>query len=199
MSLLDDLEMGGLGGMMGMMSPNMSGAYGNYNNKMQGLAGRYNPWVNLGLNNMQNFSKESQNMYSHPAAEQNKLAESFYDSPYQQHALQSVKGMMNQNSAETGMMGSQAANENLGSQLTNMQGRFQQNYVDQGLGQFNNAMRNQYQVGQSGLGALGAQNQLAQEGYLGQMQGANANAQHQSGIMGDALGLGLGTASGDLF
>ena len=146
-----------------------------YADEMGQRAGSYNPWINNGLNNLRGFNSANDAMMKNPEAERNKLAQGFYTSPYQQQMMNGVKGQMNSNAANTGMLGSQSANLNLGNQLTNMQGRFQQNYVDQGMNQYNKAMMNKYLMSNQGLNALGKQNSMYQEGALGNVQGAKAD------------------------
>lgn len=160
-------------------------AYSEYADEMRQRAGAYNPWIQGGKDAFNAFGKYSTGMLENPTAEQNKLAQGFYDSPYQQQQLNQVKSMMNANAANTGMLDSQSANLNLGNQLTGMQGRFQQQYVDRGLQQFNNALRNKYLQSQMGLGALGQQSKMYQEGGLGDVMGAKA----QSKGIGDLMGL----------
>tara|TARA_R110000787_G_scaffold21425_6_gene63396 strand:- start:8578 stop:9168 length:591 start_codon:yes stop_codon:yes gene_type:complete len=188
----------GAGLLGGALSPNMSGAYNSYGNGMSGLAGRYNPWINMGLHNDQMFSKESQGMVNDPMAEYNKIDSGFSTSPYQQHLLHQTQGMMNSNAAQTGMLGSMSANKNLGGALNNMTGQFENQYDNTGLSQYNNGMHNQAMLGSQGLGALGNYSNLMQEGYLGNLQGQQANSMHQSQMFGNMIGGGIAGHEGFL-
>ena len=192
---MDPFAMAGMGGLLGLglgaMGPNSSGAYDNYANQMFGLANKYNPWIDLGWQNQQAASQGAAYNASNPTGMMNQIASTWQTSPYQQNILNKTTGMMNANNANTGMLGSQSANYRLGNELNNMTGQFQQQYIDNGLNQYNRGLGMQQQLGAQGLGALGQQTNLMQEGYLGQVQGANANAQHYNGMMGDAMGMGM--------
>lgn len=170
------------------MAPNEQGEYDQYNHQMQGLAGHYQPWVNQGWKNNQQFSQHNMNDANNPTYEMNKIAGTWQASPFQQNMMHGVSGMMNNNAAQTGMLGSTSANSQLQGDLTNMVGQYQHQYVQDGMDQYNNAIRNQGYLGQQGLNALGQQSQLSQEGYLGGLEGARANDQWHNNLYSDALG-----------
>lgn len=173
-----------------------SNAFNPYAQNMFGLAQSYNPYMNLGMQNMNAVSGEAQNMVNNPAAEQNMLASQYYASPYQQRLMQNTTNMLNANAANTGMLGSQAAQKNLGNNLMDMSGQFQQQYVDTGLNQFNKGMGYQMGLGNMGLQALQGRNELMGQGYGAQLQGARSQDQAMSNMFGDAMGIGLMGAMG---
>ncbi len=158
-------------------------AYDDYAHNMENRANTFNPWIKNGLNNLQGFNQANDANFNNPTAEQNKIAQGFYPSAYEQQLMKGVQGQMNANAANTGMLGSQSANLNLGNQLTNMMGRFQQNYVNQGMSQYNRALMNKYLMSNQGLNALGNQNSMYQEGELGKVQGAKADQQGISNLL----------------
>ena len=163
-------------------------AYRDYEDELNRLASQYDPYVQSGIGNLHGFDAANQGMLGDPTGEINKLADQFHTSAYQRKQLGDVSNLMNANAANTGMLGSQSANLNLGSQLSNMQNRFMQNYIDQGMNQYNQALRNKYMLAQLGLGALGSRSGLSQEGALGGVEADQSRTNALNNMLGDVGG-----------
>lgn len=172
----------------GLLTPNMRNSYADYANQLHGLANKYAPWVTLGMNNNQSYSQHNMQDVNNPTGEMDAIASHWKSSPYQQNMMHGVSGMMNSNAAQTGMLGSMSANNHLQDNLTNMVNQYQNQYVNQGLGQYNHALYNQGMLGQQGLNALGSENALDQEGYLGSVQANNADAGWKTNLYGGIMG-----------
>jgi len=152
---------------------------------MQGLAGNYNNYVNTGNQALGQFYGGLQGMMNDPTGLMNRLASNYRASPYATTQLHDVTNLMNNNAATTGMLGSSADNRALGQQLTNMNNQYMDQYINQGMDAYNRALSGMGGIANMGLGALGQQSGLSQEGYLGQAQGAMGNRNSLLGKLGD--------------
>ena len=184
-----------MGGLMGMMTPNISGNYTAYANGLKGLAKGWDSYKDMGTEgtgDLKAFDKENAANIADPMAQYNKIASTWKASPYQNNMMHGVQSMMNNNNAMTGMMGSKQANDGMQSDLGDMMNKYQGQYVNSGLGQYDNALNHQFAAGQydTGVGMQGLShyNNLMQEGLMGDLQSARAGAQWKTNMLGDTFG-----------
>lgn len=215
------------------------GAFDQFASSMQGAANRYNPIIETGnqardlsMGQYQNLiknnpSEQYNRLVSNPNAVQDQVAQGFAMSPYQKYLQDMVSKRMNYNSANTGMLGSGAANRALMDELTKMTGQFQNQYIDRGMqsyGQGLSGLEGQYSKGLSGLDSLnnlgfkgmGSQDSMLEQAYGGTLKGAmsenetnqrNAEMKYMqeqkdksdnAGMWGGILS-GAGTIAGNIF
>ncbi len=186
-----------IGSMIGdLLTPNNRKAYNEYSQNLMNLSGTYNPWAKLGFNAFKTGTNLATQNTLNPAMLQNTLAQSFQMSPYQSNLENKTMDQMNVNAANTGMVGSQSANNTLASQLNRMTGQFENQYIDRGLNQYNQGLNSLLtHSAPMGFNALNNQNRLAQTGYQAQLQGHLANNAWW-GNVANAVGQGAGSAIG---
>lgn len=180
-------------------------AFDQYGQAMGKEKARFDPYFNRGNaagdQNANAYSRDINN----PNAIQDQISKGFSVSPFQQQLLDLATKRLNFNSANSGMMGSGAANRALMEELTKNIGQFQNQYIERGMGVYNRGLQGNDILGQYGLEAGKTQADLAQEeagGYLkGQMsenetndRNRASNASRSSNQWGSALGIAGGIA-----
>ena len=192
--------MGGLGAIAGAMSPDYSAAANTYQQQLQQLAQQYQPYERMGKIGYGMTGALGAAQMANPAGVQNRLAASYTNSPYQQSIMNQTAQQMDTNAAETGMLGSTAANAALQNDMAGMQNQFEQQYINRGMNQFdlgeNQMNRLGMTLGGQGYNAFNTGQELQAQGDLAQMQAAMMPSQGSSSFS-DMLGAGLSIA-GDL-
>lgn len=184
-------------------------AFDKYGQEMDAAGKRWQPWMDRG-----NAAGEAGfNAYNRdindPNYMQDKIASGYSESPYQKYMQDLVTKRLNYNSANTGMMGSGAAQRALMEELTKNTGQFQNEYINRGLGLYSQALGGMNSIANQGIQAGTQQDELMQEAAGGRLKGSmsenetgdrnrQANAQRNGNIWGSALGLAGGIA-GNLF
>lgn len=147
------------------------GAFDKYAAEMDAASKRWDPWMERG--NM--AGQEGYDAYhrdlNDPNYMQDKIASGFAMSPYQQYMQDQVTKRLNYNSANTGMMGSGAAQRALMEELTKNTGQFQNEYINRGLGLYSQALGGMNAIANQGIEAGGHQDQLIQEAAGGRLKG----------------------------
>ena len=195
MSFLDSIFGGG-----GPQVSNNQDIFQKYANQTRQQAGTYQPWVDMGNRGRGILDEQYSRNINDPNSVQNQIAAGYEQSPYQKYMLDMNQKRMNMNAANTGMLGSGAAQRALQQEAINMSGAFQNDYVNRGMNSYNSGMGGWGDLTKMGYGALGDQNSMIEAANAGELQGglsknAYDTAQDaQSSPWGDILGLGLGAA-----
>ena len=190
--------MGGGGGgdlgfsLLGDWLGNQRGAFDDYSDSLANLMNKFNIWSNQGSAANDALAQQYQKLFSNPAFMQDQLASQFQTSPYQKSILNNDTTLMNNNAANTGMLGSGAANKALGSYLNDQVGQFQNQYVTQGLGQYDQGLNVANNIANRGLSALGTGSEYGQESAAGRLQGDRAQDQMWQNMAND-VGSQLGS------
>lgn len=170
--------------------------YSDFANQENSFANEYNPWVNTGQNANNFLYGQYQQNANNPNQLQNQLMNGYQNSPFQQNLLNQTTNRMNMNAANTGMLGSGASNVALGQQLNDMTGQFQNNYVDRGLGIYNNSMQGMQGLDSLGLQALGGKTGMQEAGAIANLKAAQTNNSLWPNVIGGTLGLVSSAANG---
>ena len=192
--------LGGLGGAVaGSQVPDYSGIADKYNQQLSQLAQNLNPYIAAGQRGQQQAIALAQQQMQHPAALENQLATGFVASPYQQQMQRNLANMMNYNAANTGMLGSTAANAALQNQLANMQNQWMQQYIDRGTQMYGlgsgDINRTYDLMQQQGFAGQQLADQLRAQGLMAAMEGQMMPTQRQSAITGGLGGAMSGITS----
>jgi len=161
-----------------------------YAQRINDLGHSYDPSVQGGKTAFGDLGKQLGMLLSNPAFMQNKLAGEFQQSPYQKSMIHQVTNQMNNNAANTGMLGSGAANNALAGQVSNDVGQFENNYINQGLGQYDHGLNQGDFMSNLGMNGLNSANQYFQQGDQARLM---ADMSHQN-AMNSMIGTGLGLA-----
>lgn len=168
-----------------------SGAYDDAGNAFNQQAARYNPWIDR-ANRASDFAFDQyQQNARNPTFQQDAIAKNWNMSPYQAAILDNVTRRMNMNAANSGMIASPIAQDALNKQINTQTGQFLNDYVTQGLGQYNQSLSGINQIGQSGAGLLGAQDNLISQGIGARLKGAQTQNNAFTRLLGTGLGLGV--------
>ena len=132
-----------------------SDAFNDYSSFMGGKADRYNPWVDAGARARDMNEQQYARNINDPNAVQNQVASGFQESPYQKYMQDKVTQRMNYNSANTGMLGTGAANRSLMDDLTKMTGQFENNYIDRGMNSYNRGLQGNEFLSDLGMKGMG--------------------------------------------
>ncbi len=178
-------------------------AYNKYAQQMRDRAGQteqnYAPWIERGRQGMDTAYGEYQRNIDNPNSVQDQIAGGYYQSPYEKYLRDKTTEGINNNAANTGMLGSGAMNRALQEQLSGITGQFMNDYVNRGM--------NSYGVGLQGMGHLGdmgfqanqqmndAVNNLYNQAAGGELQGARSASDARAKRMGGILG-GIGGLAG---
>lgn len=163
------------------------------------LAQMYGPWSQMGLNaNNFLYGQDQYNMLN-PNALQNKIASGWQASPFQNNLMDMTTQRMNANAANTGMLASPSAQNYLNSQLNNMTGQFQNDYVNRGMQTYGMGMQNMNQIADRGLNALNSQTGLGEQAAIAQMKAQQQNNMLFPNMLGTAAGVGLGMYGAGMF
>jgi hypothetical protein len=185
-------------------------AFDEYARKMEAEKQKYNGYFQRGDQAGQQAFNAYQRDLANPNAIQDQIASGYSESPYAKYINDMVTKRLNYNSANTGMLGSGAANRALMQELTKNTGQFEGEYVNRGLGVYGQALGGMNTLQDFGLRAGGMQDALEQEsagGYLKGLMGENetndrnraAMAARDSALKGEvagAFGAVLGTYFG---
>lgn len=171
------------------------GAFNRYSQQMRQNAGQYQPWIDAGMRGMGRFENESGRLLDNPNFLQDMISGGFSESPFQRYMQDMTTRQMNMNAANTGMLGSGASNRALQNELTSMTGQFLNDYINRGMGSYNQGFEGMGKLGQMGLGALGEQSNILNEAAGGELQGARSAQGAKTNKMGTVLG-GIGSLFG---
>lgn len=173
--------------MFGGLFGDNSGAFNRAGDAFRQQAGQYNPLIG-GAQNAFNKGAEQYNwLVNDPNALQDKVSQGFSQSPYQNYLLNQTTQRMNMNAANNGMIRSPVAQRALNEQLNSLTGQFQNDYINRGMGSYNQGLQGLGQQANMWLPGLQGQSEL-----MGQGIGADLKAaQSQQGGFANMLG-GLG-------
>lgn len=147
-------------------------AFDQYAKKMEDERQKYNGYFDRG----NKAGEAAYNAYSRdvadPNAIQNQIAAGYKESPYAKYINDLVTKRLNYNSANTGMMGSGAANRALMEELTKNTGQFESEYVNRGLGVYGQGLGGLDKLQDFGLKAGEESDSLLQESAGGYLKGA---------------------------
>lgn len=180
---------------VGSIFGDQGGAFDDYSKQIAGLEKYYQPWMSQGLGANKALMSQDQRLLQSPAFMMNKLALQWHESPYQHTLVNNTMNAMNDNAANTGMLGTGSANQDLANRVDNMTNQFQNQYVTQALGQYDNGLNIANNIANRGMQATGGYVGLGQEAAAGQLQAGRANANFMGNIAGD-IGSYLGIGSG---
>lgn len=173
---------------------NNSDAFQKYSNSMKDIAGTYDPYTTTGENALNSSYSQYQNLLSNPNFVQDMVASGFYTSPYQEQLLDRTTKSMNINAANTGMLGSGAANRALQDELVNQTGQFENQYIDRGMNSYNEGLQGMNDFSHLGFNSLNQQANYMGQAAGGQLQADRADANFWPSVIGSTVGLvsGLG-------
>jgi hypothetical protein len=185
------------------------GAFDKYAAEMDEASKRWTPWMERGNRAGEIGFNAYQRDIENPNYMQDKIAAGFEMSPYQKYMQDLVTKRLNYNSANTGMMGSGAANRALMEELTKSTGQFQNEYINRGLGLYGQALSGMHGIAGQGIQAGTQQDEMLQEAAGGRLKGEMgenetndrnraAIAARQSALKGAILGA-AGTVVGTYF
>jgi hypothetical protein len=173
---------------------NLFGANGDpmsgFGNMEQMLSQQYSPWAQTGLNANNFLYNQWMQNATNPDQLQNSIAKDFSMSPYQNNLLNTTTQRMDANAANTGMLGSPSSQNYLQSQLNNMTGQFQNDYVNRGLGIYNNGMQGMNALAGRGLDALNQETGLEEQSAIANMKAQQQDNMFWPNLLGTGLGLG---------
>jgi hypothetical protein len=172
-----------------------SKAFDQYGNDMRGIGQGYNPWINRGNQAGDLLWGQDQQEINDPNFIQNKIASGFYESPYQNNLQNLTQQRLNTNAANTGMLGSGAANSALQDQLLKQTGQFQNDFVNRGEQDYGRGMNSLGDLSQLGLKALGSQSDINSQAAAGNLKGAQSRMAWPSKMWGTIAGGVGGLAS----
>lgn len=185
------------------------GAFDDYARAMKDAAARYNGYVDRGNEAGGLAMDEYRKNIADPNALQDRIASGFQMSPYQKYMQDMVTKRLNYNSANTGMMGSGAANRALMEELTKSTGQFEDNYINRGLGVYGQALQGLNSTSELGFRGLNSQDALLQESAGGTLKGVMGDnevndknraalAARDAGMKGNIMGA-FGAVAGTYF
>jgi hypothetical protein len=184
----------GLGDIFGGGSGDRSGAFNDYAQFMGNAANRYNPWIDAGNRARDMNEAQYARIINNPNAVQDQVAAGFSMSPYQKFMEDEMTRRMNNNAANTGMLGTSAANRSLMDDLLKMTGQFQDTYINRGMNTYNRGLQGNDFLSQLGMSGLNAQDNLLEQQAAAQLKGNIASQDANTGMWGDILGLAGGVA-----
>ncbi len=170
MSYIPTFAMSGLGGASGLFGPDQGGAYSDYQDRLNQIGQMYDPYVQAGERGLKGYGITSGLNVLDPTGPENRMAGSFTNSNYQNQIMQNTTNQMNANAANQGMLNSTAQQSALQNSLASQQNQWQQQYINRGTQQYNQGVSGLGNISQMGLGALGQQTALYQEGALGGLE-----------------------------
>ena len=185
------------------------GAFDEYARRMEAEKQKYNGYFQRGNEAGDQAFNAYKRDLADPNAIQNQIASGYSESPYAKYINDMVTKRLNYNSANTGMLGSGAANRALMEELTKNTGQFEGEYVNRGLGVYGQALGGMNTLQDFGLKAGSMQDALEQEsagGYLKGLMGENetndrnraAIAAREAGLKGNIMGA-VGAIAGTYF
>lgn len=195
----------GLGSMFGGGESGVdnSSALFDFAKAMRDRADAYDPWVKKGEQARDMSYEEYQKLIKDPNFLQDMISKGFYESPYQKYMQDQVTKRMNYNAANTGMLGSGAAQRALQDELTKMTGQFQNDYIGRGMNSYGLGLKGLEGLTDLGFKSMNAQDSLLEQAAAGQLQGQMgknaydaANETDWGAIIGGAIGTGAGAYFG---
>lgn len=175
-----------------------SDAFNNYANFMDQKAQRYNPWIDAGSRARDMNEAQYNRLINDPNAVQDQVAQGFSMSPYQKYMQDNVMKQMNYNAANTGMLGTGAANRALADDLTKMTGQFEDTYIDRGMNSYNRGLQGNEFLSDLGMKGLGAQDELYGQEAAAKLKGDMAQADSDTNMWGNILGTVGGAVAGGM-
>ena len=110
------------GGGAGPKYQSNKGAFDKFAGEMDNLGKRYQGWVDTGNQARDMSWDQYQKLIQDPNFLQDMVSKGYSESPYQKMLLDRTQKRMNMNSANTGMLGSGAANRALQDEMLKMSG-----------------------------------------------------------------------------
>lgn len=176
-----------------------SKAFDKYSNDMRDAAGRYQGYVDTGNQARGIAYDQYGRLINDPNSLQDQIAGGYNQSPYQKMLLDQVMKRMNYNSANTGMLGSGAANRALMGELNTMTGQFQNDYITRGMQTYGMGLQGMGNLTQLGFNALGAQDPFYEQAAAGNLQGELSKNAARNKFFGGIAGIGTAALTGNLF
>jgi len=170
------------------------GAYDDAYNAFNQQAQRYNPWIERGNRASDLAFQQYQQNAQNPTFQQDAIARHWQQSPFQTQLSDALTKRMNMNAANSGMIMSPVAQDALNKQLNTQTGQFQQDYVNQGLDQYNKSLGGLSQIGQSGLTALDSQGNLITQGIGARLGGSISHNNAINRLLGTGANLAMAYA-----
>lgn len=175
------------------------GAFDQFGNEMDQAATRYGGYVDSG-NQARNLSMdEYTKLIQNPNFLQDMISKGFSESPYQNYITDQTQKRMNMNAANTGMLGSGAANRALSGEINNMTGQFMNDYINRGINSYGQGLSGLQGMTQLGFNALGSQDSLMEQAAAARLKGTmsdNETNQMNAQAEYDARNRGLGNLMG---
>lgn len=182
--------------------PNAADSGMPYLNNIEGDTGKYlNPYIQGGQQAYGTLQQQYGQLLNDPTGIMNKIGKTYQQSPGYQWQVNQALGAANRASAAGGMAGSPQEQQNIAGTVNQMANQDYYNYVNHGLGLYQQGLQGEGGLNQMGFGASGQMadylgnrdEEQAQLAYAGQ---ANQN-QAQQGQQGAILG-GIGSALGGI-
>jgi len=182
-------------GLADFFGSDRSQPFANYGAFMDEKAQRYQPWIDAGDRARGINEEQYKRLINDPNAVQNQVAGGFQMSPYQQFMLDNVTKRMNYNAANTGMLGTGAADRALMDDLLKMTGQFEDTYIDRGMNSYNRGLAGNEFLQQQAMQGLGQQDELYEQEAAARLKAQIAKQEASDSKMGGILGT-LGTVAG---
>lgn len=181
----------------------LSPGFNNFANEMDRASQRYQGYVDTGNKARDMSMDQYSKLISNPNFLQDMVSKGFSESPYQQYITDMTQKRMNMNAANTGMLGSGAANRALSNEINTMTGQFMNDYINRGMGSYSQGLGGLNNLSQMGLSALNSQDPLLEQAAAGRLKGYTSdvetdqrNAEMKANQGNNMLGTGLGIAGG---
>lgn len=188
---LANLGLGIGGSVLGGMFGDQSGAFDDASAAFRAQAARYDPWVKRGDEAAQTGLGEYNKLVQNPNFLQDMITKGFFVSPYQKEMENRVTQQMNMNAANSGMIESPSAQRALNDSIGNMTGQFMDNYINRGMQSYGQGLQGLNQTAQMGMGAMGAQDGLLEQGIGASLKGAQSSQGNMVNMFGNLVGAGM--------
>lgn len=167
----------------------MANAGNQYLNQIPGQTGQYyDPYINAGRGQLPGLSDQYSQGMKDPGGRLNQIGEGYHQSPGFKFALEQALGASNRSAAAGGMVGSPSNQQNNIETATGMADKDYNDWMQNALGIYNNAMTGGQHMADQGLSAGNSQaNMIAQ--MLAQQA---ANAREDQAARNRAKGNGWG-------
>lgn len=202
-------QMAGAGGLFGSMLgggmsfQNPSDAANPYLDQITGKVSPYfQPYINAGQQALPQLQQQYGQMISDPTAMMRQIGSGYQASPGYQWQVDQATKAANQAGAAGGMLGSPQEQQQLAGTVGNLANQDYYNYLNQGLGQYNQGLSGMGNMAQLGYGAGKDLSSIINDQMTNQAQlayaGQNSANQSKGGMFGGMGGL-LGGAAGFAF
>lgn len=189
-----------------------SDAYNNYaqqmqqlQQQMQALSQPYNFYSDIGKQGTQKYYDAASSLMQNPNALQDSIAKGYTESPYQSELLKRTTSYMNQNAANTGMLGAGRADQALQDNLLAMSGQFMNDYIDRGMKTYGEGFNAIGQFPQYGMRALDSQTDInsnaldyGQQAAGAQLQADRSKSSWLPNLIGGVIGTGASFLGGGM-